>query len=354
MAGFKIEGVKKIILIDCNKKEWREPSVKSPDDPILLNYFGPATASANYGFAGFEGEKARRSKKNPNIAVMPTLEWNWERLNKLLKFLETTELSWEFYREAHKMLLQNNKEVVPNDGITEYYIRPLFGIGSQLGMKINSDIRGIALFGTPITNYYPPAIKIYALTDQIRCMPGGTGWIKASSNYIQSMHGQRKAKEKGYFDALFLDETLLNPLKLGQDNPYKKEIDNILRCNIQELAVANVCLIKNDVLYSPIDRDTILPSTTKRHVLEIADKILKIPLVINKPVNLKELIEADEAFATGTAAKITPIIGVGVLNECFQINEEKIGKKTKMIQENLSEIYWGEKDPFKWMTEFKL
>lgn len=352
MTGFNIEGIKKIILISYENDRWQNPRIKDPDDSILLKYFGPTTASANYGFAGFEGEKARRSREKSSIVIMPTLEWNWQRLNKLLNFLETKELPWEFYKEAHRLLITTNSDYIPSDGKTEYYIRPLFGMGSQLGMKINPDIRGITIFGTPISGYYPPTIKAYVLSDQIRCMPGGTGWIKASSNYIQSMHGQRKAKDKGYFDALFLDETLINPLKLGQADPYKKELDNILRCNIQELAVANICLIKNNVLHSPIERDTILPSATKRHALEIANKLLKISLVINKNITLEKLIEADEAFACGTAASITPIIGIGVLNKYFPINNEKIGKVVKKIQEHLTDIYWGKKDPFGWMTKF--
>lgn len=359
MPGFTINTkmIKRVVLIpyDTIVSLWLTPRIVKLNDEKLLEIFNLASAANNYAFSLFEGEKARRSKNDKDIILMPTLQWNWQRFNKGIKFLETKPVPWEFYEKAHILLIREYKKIMP-DYPEEYYIRPMFGMGPQLGMKLLTTApRGIGIFGTPVSGYYPDLLKIHVITDQIRCMPGGTGWIKISGNYPNSMESQRKARENGCDEALFLDERLLYfPKSGGIGNVYKDRLDDILRCGIQELSLANICFIKDGVLYSPYERDTILPSTTKQRIFQIAKSLLKMNVMDNLPLILKELTQADEAFACGTAAGIAPIGNVKVLDHTFRIGNGRPGKITQEIKKHLMDIYWGEKDPFGWMFKIEL
>lgn len=369
MTGFAIQGVESFIFIPYGSKEkqWLEPeAIKvSPNEQFekiekMTKLFGPTAAICNYGFGGFEGMKARRSKVNGRQILIPTPELNYYRISKLIKFYQADEnkpqeLPEQYWMDALALLIKKHADVIPQSNEGEYYIRPIFAKGEQLGMKIGENTsQGIFIFGTPVKSYYPPELKAYTLTKEVRCMPGGTGGIKSTANYSKSMDGQRKAREAGYHDALFLDETLIDPTKVGiEGNIYKTEINDLLKCNIQELAVANVCVVKNGALLSPIERDTILPSTTKRHIFQIAEKLLSVK-VLEKLITLEDLLTADEAFACGTAAGITPIVGVGVKDEYFKINGEMHGETMKKIKDRMLAIYWGEEDPFHWMCKIEL
>lgn len=351
---------KKVVFIpyDTATSVWLTPRIVKLTNKKLLGVFNLASAANNYAFSLFEGEKARKSKNDKDTILMPTPRWNWERFNRGLKFFETKPVPWEFYEKAHILLIKEYKKIIPNYP-EEYYMRPIFGLGPQLGMKLQAATpRGIGIFGTPVSGYYPELLKIHVITDQIRCMPGGTGWIKVSGNYPNSMESQRKARQNGCDEALFLDETLIDPLQIGCGGTdgciYKKELNDILECNIQELSLANICFIKNDVLYSPLERNTILPSTTKQHIFRIAETILRMMIMDSKPIKLAELIDADEAFACGTAAGIAPIGSIKVLDRAFNIGNGQPGKITQEIKKNLIDIYWGEKDPFGWMFKVKI
>ncbi len=355
--GFSLQSTGKSVLILYDMKEqlWRQPILIEEKCVDILDIISQKSASSNYAFSGFEGEKARRNPKRTNEILMPTLEKNHARLNNLVKFYDIKKVPFDFYKEAHRLLIGDNQKHIPNDG-NEFYIRPLFSIGNQLGIKaLQAGYAGIILFGSPAGPYFDHdgPITVSVITDQLRCLPGDAGDLKASAHYFKSFKGSKGIKDSPEDDRLFLSEELLDSEKAGKNgNIYKDTLEEILKCGIQEMPVANVCCIKDDVLYSPMERDTILPSTTKRHVFKIARDLCLTPVMDIRPVTLQEFIDADEAFTCGTALSVTPIKGVYVLGEYFQIGDGKEGKTTAEIKGHLMDIYWGRKDPYNWMTKF--
>jgi branched-chain amino acid aminotransferase len=69
--------------------------------------------------------------------------------------------------------------------------------------------------------------------------------------------------------------------------------------------------------------------------------------VIEKNIKFEDLVEADEAFFTGTAVEITPITSLnGKL-----INKGKRGKITQQLQEKFQEIISGNNAAYdNWLT----
>lgn len=109
---------------------------------------------------------------------------------------------------------------------------------------------------------------------------------KVNGAYVNSVLARQDAIDSGYDDALFLDV-------LG---------------HVCELSAANVFLVRNGVLYTPETASDILEGITRRTVLELA-RDMGID-VCERTIDLTELYIADEVFACGTSAFITPVIEI--------------------------------------------
>ena len=54
-------------------------------------------------------------------------------------------------------------------------------------------------------SYFKPGNSKAITTKRVRANPGGTGWIKADSNYVTSALAKKEAEAAGFMEALFLD-----------------------------------------------------------------------------------------------------------------------------------------------------
>lgn len=131
---------------------------------------------------------------------------------------------------------------------------------------------------------------------------------KVNGAYVNSALAKQDALDSGYDDCLFLNQHGL----------------------VSELSAANICMIKNNRLYTPDVASDILEGITRRSVIDIASE-QGIP-VIERPIALTELYTADELFACGTSAFISPILEI----DNREINAGEIGPVTKKIQKELT------------------
>jgi branched-subunit amino acid aminotransferase/4-amino-4-deoxychorismate lyase len=97
---------------------------------------------------------------------------------------------------------------------------------------------------------------------------------------------------------------------------------------ISELSRSNVFLVKNNVLITPNRK--ILRGITRRLVLELAKEYFKVE---ERNVELKELLEADEAFTTSSTKKILPITQI----DDKIIADGKVGTTTKFLLDLINE-----------------
>jgi branched-chain amino acid aminotransferase len=170
----------------------------------------------------------------------------------------------------------------------------------------------------------------------VRAAPGGTGYCKAAGNYAASLAASRFAHSMGYTQVLWLDA--------------------IHRKYVEEVGTSNIFFVIGETLITPPLGGTILPGVTRDSVLRIA-RHWGIP-VEERPLPMDEIVAAygdgrlQEAFASGTAAVISPIGMVYYKGDEYLINTGKVGNLTERLYNEIIQIQYGEKDdPFGWRVE---
>lgn len=126
-----------------------------------------------------------------------------------------------------------------------------------------------------------------------------------SLSYIVSVIGQLKAKEKGYYDALFTDQ----------------------QGHVLEGTSFNIAAVKNNQVI--ISHHGALPGVTSQKVIKLAKKLGHT--IQKTPITLGEIPHMDEIFVTGSTKRILPVI---------QINHQKIaaGKPGPLTKKLLQEF----------------
>ena len=139
---------------------------------------------------------------------------------------------------------------------------------------------------------------------------------KACGQYLNSILAVSDAFARGYDEALLLD-------KDGR---------------LAEGSGENLFVIKDGVIFTNQAEDSILMGITRSAAIEIARELGYN--IETSPLELSDLIEADEAFFTGTAAEITPIREV----DGQIIGNGRRGEITEKIQSGFFDVVAG-RDP---------
>ncbi|MBI5223098.1 aminotransferase class IV family protein [Candidatus Micrarchaeota archaeon] len=247
----------------------------------------------------------------------------------LEKGMRTGAISISEATDLTIQMLEKNLEL----GFLVRYLRPIAGIGPG-GMGVSTSTTNLPEF-TLHGQWWPreymgPGVfengmKIFVYEDPVVAeLRGSTDYAKAAANY----GGKRtplknNANRLGYNDALLIGRD-----RRGQDI-------------VTELTSANIAIVKDGWLITPALNFMILPGITRYNMLE-AGRLLAADLglkgVLEEPITLNDLLDADEAMAWGTAAKVTPIVGVGVKRkgakeiEDLPIGDRKPGKVTRSLQ----------------------
>lgn len=127
---------------------------------------------------------------------------------------------------------------------------------------------------------------------------------KVNGAYVNSALAKQDAIDSGFDDCLFLNQS-------GY---------------VSELSAANIFMVKRGHLITPDCSSDILEGITRRSIIEIA-KELNIP-VTERKIALTELYTADEVFACGTSAFISPIIEV----DRRKIKNGQLGEITQKLE----------------------
>ena len=145
---------------------------------------------------------------------------------------------------------------------------------------------------------------------------------KACGQYLNSILAVSDAFARGFDEALLLD------------------IDG----KLAEGSGENLFVVKNGKIYTNKADDSILMGITRSAAIEIARELGFS--VEAKSLELEDLLTADEAFFTGTAAEITPICSV----DEHTIGEGKRGAITEKIQTTFFDAVSGRDARFaKWL-----
>ena len=117
---------------------------------------------------------------------------------------------------------------------------------------------------------------------------------------------------------------LKDALNSGFDEALILDIEN----NVNEGSGENFFMVDENTLYTPKDH-TVLNGITRQTIIDIADDLDLN--VLEKDISVDEVKKADEAFFTGTAAEVTPIVQV----DDSKINNGVPGKITKKFKMNI-------------------
>ncbi|MFZ2070115.1 MAG: branched-chain amino acid transaminase [Halobacteriota archaeon] len=133
---------------------------------------------------------------------------------------------------------------------------------------------------------------------------------KATGHYLNSMLAVRDAKERGFDEAIMLD-----------NNGY-----------VAEGPGENIFTVINSTLYTPGVESSILPGITRASVIELARDMGYE--VVEKSITKEELLSAAEVFFTGTAAEVSPIRAI----DNVTIGAGKRGEVTGAIQKKFFDV----------------
>ena len=283
-----------------------------------------------YAQTCFEGLKAYTTKDGRIVTFRPDL--NADRMASSCERLEMPVFPKERFVQAVLDTVKANIDWVPPFGSgATLYIRPyMFGSNAVIGVK-PADEYQFRILVTPVGPYFKGGAKpiVVRISDLDRAAPHGTGDIKAVLNYAMSLHNIMDAHRNGFAENMYLDPAT--------------------HTYIEETGGANILFVTKDGKLVTPKSNSILPSITRRSLIQVAKDYLGIE-VEERKINKNELADFAECGLCGTAAVISPI---GKIVD-HGTEMEEIGPVLKKLRETLTGIQMGEiKAPEGWIYEIK-
>jgi len=304
-----------MIMSDLKGKIWMDGDLLEWSDAKIH----VLTHTLHYGTGVFEGVRAYETSAGPAIF----------RLNDHTKRLfNSADLIGMSIPYSPEELNDAQANIVRENKLNNAYIRPMCFYGSE-GMGLRADNLkvhvciaawdwGSYLGDDKITN----GIKVKVTDFPKRCEKSMLHKAKASGNYLYSMLALKDALNSGFDEALILD------------------VDN----NVNEGSGENFFMVKDDILYTPRDH-TVLNGITRQTIIDIS-KDLDLE-VFEKDISVDDVKEADEAFFTGTAAEVTPVVQV----DQSKIGDGTTGKITRKVQKEYFDLIRGKNTKYDhWLT----
>ena len=289
----------------------------------------PMCHALHYGTSVFEGIRAYQTPNGPAIFRLP------DHIDRFFYSASLLRMNVPFTKQE---IMEAIKSVIKNNQLDSAYIRPILyysygnlGLvpkhspveltiaawewGAYLGDRAKKGIHA----------YLLPWRRIHHAQFDMRAKLGGL--------YILSTIYGVMAREKGYDEAIFLN----------------------FEGNIAEGPGENILIVKNGVVKTNDMNESVLEGITQESILRIAEG-MGISTSVG-PISKKEFFAADEAFFSGTAVEIAPIVRVmdgsdpGSAPEEYTIGSGAAGKITQKLADGYKQIVSGSnKNYHHWLT----
>jgi len=279
----------------------------------------PVTTHAiHYGTSIFEGIRAYWNSKNLYVF---RLNDHVKRFRNSGKFYNIT-LNFSD-REIEKAVIDLCKK---NKIKKSCYIRPFYFVG-QYGINLHVTRNApthTAIFSFPFGDLFNKNGISATISKWRKFSDLSTPTqAKMGGNYLNSILATQDAKQRGFDEAILLDQ-------FG---------------NVSEAPGENIFLVKNNRLVTPPLSSSALDGITRKSIITLA-KDMKLKVKVRK-VSKKELKIADEIFLSGTAAEITPIIKI----DRKKVGNGKVGNMTKLFMNTYSDIVMNNNENYSnWLT----
>ncbi|MDG1203390.1 MAG: branched-chain amino acid transaminase [SAR86 cluster bacterium] len=273
----------------------------------------------HYGMGVFEGVRAYET--NDGGAIFRLID-HTERL-----FSAASKINISIPYSAND-LCQAQIDTMSKNNLREGYIRPIVFLGSEsMGLRSQDSLSvNVAIACWEWPSYMDPGAKkngISVIKSPFQQYDNPLySNNKIIGTYVNSIMAVNDAISKGAEEAILLDK-----------NGY-----------ISEGSGENLFIVKNSTLITPTT-DYCLNGITRQSVISIAKNLNYS--VEERNLTFDELLDADEAFYSGTAVEITPITSV----DGATIGSGIIGPVTEILQNKYSEIVCGQDTSYSdWLT----
>ena len=260
----------------------------------------------HYGSGVFEGIRCYETTDGAAVFRLDA------HLDRLYSSAEIYGLTIPYTREE---LTAGVNEIVRLNNFRSCYVRPICYLGSgSLAVHPGNNPVEVVILAWP----WAPYLGVEGLKHgvrvtvspwrkfQSRMMPTTA---KACGQYLNSMLAVRDAVSRGYAEALLLDA----------------------EGHLAEGSGENLFIVRDGQLLTNDESHSILPGITREAVIKIAvDLGYQVKTGV---LDLEDLVSADEAFFTGTAAEVTPI---------REVDETVIGKRTPgLVTEEIQRVFFA-------------
>lgn len=294
--------------------------------------FHPMFHALHYGTSTFEGIRAYKTPRGTAIFRLP------EHIDRFLVSASVLKMKPPYTKDE---LMETARLIIRENGLESAYIRPLmFYAYGNLGL-VPKACPAEVLFGAwewgaylgekaekGVSTYILPTRRIHHSQLDMRAKLGGI--------YVQSTICGLEARAEGYDEALFLN----------------------IEGDVAEGPGENIFIVKDGVVRTNDRSASILEGITRTSVLEIA-RDLGLPTAVGT-ITKEDLFAADEAFFSGTAVEITPIVQVAdgsdpkVPKTEHVIGSGNAGPVTIRLRSAFAEIVRGGNPKYaKWLTHVR-
>ncbi len=192
------------------------------------------------------------------------------------------------------------------------YIRPMYWAlaGDELGIVPRAGATGFAISLEEIPMAPPEAATTLTRTRFRRpVLEDNVVNAKAGCLYPNNARMMAEARSKGFGNALVADA-------IG---------------NVAETASANVFMVKDGEVFTPVPNGTFLAGITReRHMINMAADGLKVHETV---LSFDDFHAADEVFLSGNMMKVTPVAA-------FDDTKYEIGANANPVTRRVREMYW--------------
>ena len=259
----------------------------------------------HYGSGVFEGMRCYETAEGPAVF---RLDAHLERL------YASAEIHGIRIPYTPAELTEGVTDIVRLNNFRSCYVRPICYLGSgSLGVHPGNNPVEVVILAWP----WAPYLGAAGLKDGVRVTV--SPWrkfqsrmlpttAKACGQYLNSMLAVRDAVDRGFAEAILLDA----------------------EGHLAEGSGENLFIVRDGRLLTNDERHSILLGITREAVLRIAAD-LGYDIEI-RALELEDLLTADEAFLTGTAAEVTPV---------REVDGTAIGQRTPgLVTEEIQRVFF--------------
>ena len=278
------------------------------------------THTLHYGLGCFEGVRAYETEHG---AAIFRLEDHTRRLFDSAKILGMKiPFSMDDINAAQKASVASNQ-------LQHAYIRPMCFYGSEgMGLRADNLKTHVIVAAWAWGSYMGDegiqrGIKVRTASYTRHHVNITMTKAKANGNYMNSMLALQEALASGCDEALLLDP----------------------EGYVAEGSGENIFIVRNGVLFTP-ELTSCLDGITRRTIFALAkDRGIE---VVEKRITRDEVVIADEAFFTGTAAEVTPIREL----DNRPIGAGSRGPMTELLQNDYFDLVHGRSDRYAdWVSQ---